>query len=133
MTTFKLEPADVEQPPSVAGDMRVSLSAYDVPLAITTDEREPGVLRIGLQYIDKETGHKEKVDEGLYVLIGNHSGKMLGVIVKGAGRPQEIANRAVDGIQRRLEHARRDNERLNYQLVSNLFRRRLGDLLTMRR
>lgn len=63
------------------------------------------------------------VDEELTVQLGKHSGKVLGFTVSlHVTRPREIIVRLVQAVDHELASARRDNQRLNYELIKRVVR-----------
>lgn len=100
----------------------LSLSANDVPRAVSA-VAEPGKsLRISFHYLDHEESLAREVGNDLTVLLGKHSGKVLGFIVRGRALwPENVKVRIVEGVEKELERtATKPNQRMNYQVIRNV-------------
>ena len=109
----------------------VSPSPYDVPQFLTaTLDEQTHTLLIAFGYPDEEDVSEQSVDSSLTVLKGKNSGKLLGFLIKGAPHAaSEVTVRLVAGVEKQLEQATRDNQRLNYQIIKKVVSNRLGDVL----
>lgn len=109
----------------------VSLSAYDVPKAMTVekDERE-GLIRIKFQYMDEEKAKERQVDDRLTVLLGEKSGKVLGFVLKpDRDLPRQISIRISQGADHEISRAKKKNQELNYRLIKKVIDQQLEPLL----
>jgi len=135
MPTVELNPLEfsTESRELAQGDVPVviSLSAYDIPSAVTLKrDPESGTLRISFDYVDREAAVTHIVDDALTVQLGKSSGKVLGFILKPtAQRPKDITIRIVEGVEKQLARAQRDNQRLNYEFIKRVVQNKMESLL----
>jgi hypothetical protein len=133
MTTVRLNPDDLkpEAEETVEGKIPVvlSLCAYDIPHSVSVRREEPhGPIEIRFEYPDKEEDDIRRVDNSLAVILGKHSGKVLGFTVTGL-RPKDITVRVVQGVDAQIRQATRDNQRLNYKVIRRVVTDKLEPLL----
>ena len=131
MTILQLTAEDVALAPmetTVRGDVPIviSLSAYDIPTAITIDHDErTGRLKISFQYVTKDEPDERRVDDHLSVIMGARSGKVLGFSVDPKYRARDLSVRIVEGVEEQMKSATRQNQILNYRLIKRIIERRL--------
>ena len=132
MSTLRLDPVELSlvRKAKVHGDAVVSLSpsGYDVPRSVSVLRDPSGNLLITFDYVDQEKPDKRQVDDASVILVGEHSGKVLGFVMRDA--PEDITQRIVTSVDWQLARASKDNQRLNYQLIRNVVLTKLGSLLT---
>jgi len=109
----------------------IRLSVFDVPQEVAAEEGKGGVLHIRFFYPDEEKGVTDSSDEGMTLVTGRYSGKILGIDVKGNGRDADRIDAAVERLRQRGEKLRRPNQRLNHQLIETVLRRKGRELLTV--
>jgi hypothetical protein len=106
-----------------------SLSAYDVPQTFTVDH-VAGALSIRFDYIDEELSESRVLDDSLTMLVGRKSGKVLGFLVRpDVGTGRSTSDRIVEGIEQQLPRVSRPNQRMNYELIKRIVRKRLDSVL----
>ena len=101
--------------------VRLSLSTLDVPRSLTITKEQGDFLRITFKYVDDEQATEHRVDESLTTFVGKNSGKVLGILLAlSFANVQQVLQRLRKELDRELEGATKDNQRLNYKLIKNL-------------
>jgi len=117
------------------GEMVISSSAYDVPKFMDVQvNRVTHTLRLDFGYLDQEASRPQRLDEDFTVYIGVNSGKLLAMEARNLSKNSgEIVVGLTNSVERQLEHATRDNQKINYAMikdvVQNQLRNRLSPLL----
>jgi hypothetical protein len=113
------------------GEMVVSSSAYDVPRYVDVKVSDSeNRLWITFGYIDSEEAERRDLDPNFTVLVGVNSGKLLGLEARNLSRSTgEVVISLVKAVDQQLEHATRDNQKLNYGMIRNVVKDRVAPLL----
>jgi hypothetical protein len=111
----------------------VSLSGYDVPQSLTVArDEQAGAIRITFGYVDQEEAIELKAHEGLTVLIGKNSRKLLGFIVRRPTQfPGEIQIQLDQTVDEQIRKATKDHERMNYEVIKKVLSTELTPLLAL--
>jgi hypothetical protein len=138
MTTLKLDLVKLKNDLAESltrGDSKVfvSLSSYDVPQSLTVQKGgRPGFIRVRFTYSDQEQDDVRPLGNGLTMLVGRNSGKVLGFDIKVQAPAHELAAQIVRGVRNEESQPNlRDNQRMNYQLIRRVVGDRLEPLLAL--
>jgi hypothetical protein len=131
MTTLKLDLVKLKN------DLAESLTRGDskvfVSQSLTVQKGgRPGFIRVRFTYSDQEQDDVRPLGNGLTMLVGRNSGKVLGFDIKVQAPAHELAAQIVRGVRNEESQPNlRDNQRMNYQLIRRVVGDRLEPLLAL--
>jgi hypothetical protein len=101
----------------------LELSPFDIPRSATVElERARMLLRVRFTYSDQEPTTEKEFD-GVTVRVGKHSGKVLALQTSCTQHDSgvSVGLRLANALRNEAAAAKRDNQRLHYGLLSQLF------------
>ena len=98
----------------------VELSDYDIPREVAASELPDGILQLRFLYPDQEESVIKKIDDVLSILMGKHSGKIIGLKVRVQQYKIGKIGLVIEKIGEQIASLSKVNQRLNYKLIQDV-------------